>query len=282
MPKQDKPKNGNRRQSTYYQRLTQSEREGIRASEEEDEGFGRTNSQRGEMDDLNFDVVKHNEEVARRVAERIHLKPPVDEDIALFTDASLPGEQGQPGEGQTTPWMKARPFFLEVVTHQLFSLGNRPSDCLISLPLLQVEELELLAILRGFEYAVVEVEVRMLADLTTRRLLLWSDCLGGLNKLRLYRAGDSEYWKAYPHTWILRLILECARKLKEYGVYVKCHWSRAHSRIPANEAADYVAKQAKSDQPWNPVELAYIGQPWNPVELAYYFGLAANVQPVSS
>ncbi|KAL0262455.1 hypothetical protein SLS55_001423 [Diplodia seriata] len=242
MPRQHKPNNGSWRQSApYNQRLTQSEREGIRALEEEHEGFGRTNSQRGDMDDLNFDVVKHNEEVARRVAERIHFKPPADEDIALFTDASLPGEQGER------------------------TIGG-------------VEELEL-----GFKYAVVEVEVRMLADLTTRRLLLWSDCLWGLNKLRLYRApGDSEYWKAYPNTWILRLILECARKLKEYGVYVKCHWSQGHSRIPANEAADYVAKQAKSDQPWNPVELAYIGQPWNPVELAYYFGLAANVQAVSS
>ncbi|KAL1643083.1 hypothetical protein SLS58_005052 [Diplodia intermedia] len=237
------------------------------------------------MHDLNFDVVKHNRARARLIAEEVHWVPPADEVIALFADASLRGQHTRggvavvrvlpprgdqsatTGEGQTTPGEK--PFFLEVVTHELFALGNRPSDCLLRLPVLQVEELELLAILRGFEYAVVEVEVGMLADLATSRLLLWSDCLWGLNRLRLYRAGDSEYWQSYPHTWILRLILECARKLKEYGVYVKCHWVPGHFAVPANEAADYVAGQVSSGQPWNPVRVAQ-------------FSLRAEARPTSS
>lgn len=131
----------------------------------EREGFGAKHSVRGNMADLNFDVVKHNPVDARRTAMRVHEQPPDDETIALFADASLhrarfgglgvvrvepraspaAAQQGAtPGPADGGGGDNARKAYrLKVVTSSLFLASHRPSDCPIKVPVLDSEEVEL-------------------------------------------------------------------------------------------------------------------------------------------
>lgn len=129
----------------------------------EREEFGAKHSVRGDMADLNFDVVKHNPVDAKRTAMRVHEQPPDDETIALFADASLKGarvgglgvvrveprapaaqEGATPGPADCGGGDKAsKAYRLKVVTSSLFLASHRPRDCPIKVPVLDPEEVEL-------------------------------------------------------------------------------------------------------------------------------------------
>ncbi|KAF9641599.1 hypothetical protein BFW01_g1582 [Lasiodiplodia theobromae] len=247
---------------------TKRQQHDARMRKREREGFGANHSVRGDMADLNFDVVKHNPVDAKRTAMRVHEQPPDDETIALFTDASLKraqvgglgvvrveprnpaAQQGAtPGAADDGGDKASKAYRLKVVTSSLFLARHRPSDCPIKVPVLDSEEVELMADLKAFKYACYEVEARKSRGLTTRRVWIFGDCLDGLDKVRLYKAGDSA-WERHRYAYILRQILECARKLKELGVYVKCHWVPGHAGVPANECADYIAGKVAAGEKW--------------------------------
>ncbi|GME53220.1 reverse transcriptase [Neofusicoccum parvum] len=214
----------------------------------EGEGFGAKNHHRGDMADLGFDVVKHNEDEAIAEAMRVHRQPPDDNELVVFTDGSgciVPGAAG--GAAAVRVKSAERPgatsgsvqtgYGVDVVRSESVTTDMRPADCANTSKKLESQEVELWAILLAF------------------RLKIFSDNFWAMDLVRRYREGDSK-WKGHIYEFLLREILEHAKVMKGHFIYVKIAWAPGHKHVPGNEVADLVAGRKAHYQNWSASEIA--------------------------
>ncbi|KAL1632516.1 hypothetical protein SLS56_003595 [Neofusicoccum ribis] len=232
----------------------------------EGEGFGAKNHHRGDMADLGFDVVKHNEDEAIAEAMRVHRQPPDDNELVVFTDGSgciVPGAAG--GAAAVRVKSAERPgatsgsvqtgYGVDVVRSEAVTTDMRPADCTNMSKKLESQEIELWAILLAFRYAVSTANSCAAKGTSLRSLKIFSDNFWAMDLVRRYREGDSK-WKGHIYEFLLREILEHAKVMKGHFIYVKIAWAPGHKHVPANEVADLVAGRKAHYQNWSASEIA--------------------------